>query len=170
MLFVLRNGGIGVHGGDNSMANRKKREGSWRESLPPTNLAFRPYVTALGQLALAWNELHETMCLLFCTVMGGGFIGQYLAVWHTIKSDRAQREVLFAAISSDTNRPINDPSYEHLKGEIKWICGKADSLEETRNNALHSPLFASGDNQALLSLQIRDLATKEPRSLKGRIY
>jgi len=58
------------------------------------SLAYRPYVVALGQLTLAWNVLHEAMSLLFCSVMGGGYANQFLAVWHAINSDRTQRAVL----------------------------------------------------------------------------
>lgn len=110
---------------------------------PPTGAvsfshsAFRPYVAALGQLALAWNELHEYMGLLFCTVMGGGFVNQYLAIWHALKMDRAQRDVLWAAVQADTRGavPVN-----YLE-DIKWLRGQADRLEEARNNAIHSPLL-----------------------------
>jgi len=42
------------------MANpkRKSLRRLAKYGLPHTHPAFRPYVVALGELALAWNELH----------------------------------------------------------------------------------------------------------------
>ncbi len=104
-----------------------------------TSVQFRPYVAALGQLALAWNGLHETLSLLFCAAMGGGFANQYLAVWHAIKNDRAQRDMLVAAVVSN----FQGTNPVHYVEDVKWLCRMADVLEEERNNALHSPLWAA---------------------------
>jgi hypothetical protein len=98
----------------------------------------------LGQLTLAWNALHEAMSLLFCSVMGGGYANQFLAVWHAINSDRNQRAVLVAAVENDLNRPMLDSRHKELLDKIKWICGQTNELEELRNNSLHSPLIAYG--------------------------
>jgi hypothetical protein len=38
-----------------------------------------------------------------------------------------------------------------LLAKIKWICGQANELEELRNNALHSPLIAHGQQVAPMS-------------------
>lgn len=113
--------------------------GEWAPSIPYTARAFRPYVAALGQLTLAWNDLHLALQMLFCTVMGGGFVSPYLAIWNAIKSDRTQRDVLSAAAAA---KAMNGGS-QRLADEIKWICDRADSLEEARNNALHSPLWGT---------------------------
>jgi hypothetical protein len=94
----------------------------------------------LGQLTLAWNELHETLAILFSMVMRGGFVGQYLAIWHAIKVDRAQRDILLAAAKADE---LRGPSYPRLVPDLEWICGKADGVEDARNDALHSPLWGS---------------------------
>jgi hypothetical protein len=110
-------------------------------SVPLTHPAFGPYVVALGQLTLAWNELHESLALLFCTVMGGGYVNQFLAVWHAVNSDRNQRAILKAAVESDVNRPDLDARHKNLVEDIRWLCGQANTLEDLRNDALHSPLW-----------------------------
>jgi hypothetical protein len=51
----------------------KRVKGEWADSIPYTHKAFRPHITVLGQLTLAWNDLHQTLAILFCSVMGGGF-------------------------------------------------------------------------------------------------
>jgi hypothetical protein len=42
----------------------KRPSGEWAPSLPYTHPAFRPYVAALGQLTLAWNDLHLALQML----------------------------------------------------------------------------------------------------------
>jgi hypothetical protein len=117
----------------------KRVKGEWAPSIPYTHEAFRPYVTALGQLTLAWNDLHETLAILFCSVMGGGFANQFLAVWHALKSDRSQRDILSAAVSAG----LVQGGPPQLLDDVTWICKQADALEDTRNTALHSPLWGS---------------------------
>ncbi len=117
----------------------KRVKGEWAASIPYTHKAFRPYVTALGQLTLAWNDLHETLAILFCSVMGGGFVNQFLAVWHALKSDRSQRDILLAAVTSG----LIEGGPPRLLADVTWICNQANALEDTRNTALHSPLWGS---------------------------
>ncbi len=72
--------------------------------------------------------------------MGGGYVNQFLAVWHALKSDRSQRDILAASISSHLNLP--DDERLKVKKEVEWICGQANTLEDKRNDALHSPLWS----------------------------
>jgi hypothetical protein len=104
---------------------------------------FRPYALALGQLALAWNEFHEMLSLLFCTTMGGGNSGQFLAIWHALKSDRSQRDILLVAANADIHHGIPEATYQKLKESVKFLCKTATKLEDLRNDALHCPLFGS---------------------------
>jgi hypothetical protein len=116
----------------------KRPAGEWSPSIPFTSSAFQPYAIALGRLALAWNDLHLSLqMLLFCTVMGGGFINPALSIWNALKVDRSQRDILKAAANAQT---LNGGSKE-LAEEIKWICDRTDRIEDLRNDALHSPLW-----------------------------
>jgi len=54
------------------MAYRRRKMALW-DSLSYSHQTFRPYTTALGQIALAWNGLHTEMAMLFCSIMGGGY-------------------------------------------------------------------------------------------------
>jgi hypothetical protein len=51
----------------------------------------------IGQIALALNGFQSELAMLFCTVMGGGYSNQFLAIWHALKNDAAQRDILEAA-------------------------------------------------------------------------
>ena len=120
----------------------KRTKSEWQRGLPITSKEFRPYAAALGQIALAWNELHQALAILFCTVMGGGYVNQFLAVWHAIKNDRAQREILKAAATSNLNSYLSPEIVEKLTSDIAWINARANEVEDARDDALHSPLFA----------------------------
>ncbi len=108
-----------------------------------TSAEFRPYTIALGRLALAWNDLQEHLADLFLTTMSeppqeGDFINYApLRVWHSLRADLSQREMLRAAIQySSTNwgRP-------RFKEDGIWLVNKATDLSYIRNDAIHAPLF-----------------------------
>lgn len=126
-----------------------------------TARVFDPYTKAIGQLALAWNDLHESLAALFATIMLGrppteGEAVDFapLFVWYSSKSDRAQREMLRGAIryhqpSGGLKPPTVWASLRPiLYEEVKWLLDRSDALEEDRNNAIHSPLFTT-DGTAL---------------------
>jgi hypothetical protein len=111
-----------------------------------TSPEFKPYALAVGQLNLAWNDLQESLAGLFWTTMlyaqppRAGDVENYapLWVWHAIKSDRSQREMLKAAIEhspTDWGRPS-------FKKDGKWLADRAEELENDRNDAIHAPLFS----------------------------
>lgn len=110
--------------------------------------SFRPYATAIGEMALAWNDLHETLKDLFWSSLGveNGVIAY--AVWYSSKSDRAQRDMLRGLA---TTPAIGNRLNNTTKPEVLWAIQRADSLEDLRNDILHSPFFASerGDVEPL---------------------
>jgi hypothetical protein len=124
-----------------SMTTPPKRK---RHSQRYTSPEFKPYVTALGQLALAWNDLQESLKALFWTLMNPppkeGDAVNYLPlqIWSSIKSDRAQREMLKTAI----NHLQIDWNRRTLVVELNWLVDRANDLEDLRNDAIHSPLFS----------------------------
>jgi len=119
----------------------KRRGGSQRY----TSSEFRPYVTALGQLALAWNDLQESLAALFWTLMNpppmeGSFVNYTpLHVWASIKSDRTQRDMLKAI----SQHPPSFWNRSEIKTDVGWLVDRASELEILRNDAVHSPLFSA---------------------------
>ncbi len=108
-----------------------------RDSKRYTRKEFVPVAAAIGQLALAWNDLQEMLAVLFWQVMTKGKGQEALAAWYSLKSDRAQREMLKSAI-------IVMPASSMPSGFVTdavWLINEANSLEDARNNAVHSPLF-----------------------------
>jgi hypothetical protein len=123
------------------MARPPKRRGASQRYTSPE---FRPYVIALGQLALAWNDLQESLAALFWSLMNPppmeGDTVNYtpLHVWASIKSDRTQREML-KAISKHPPTFWNRPE---INTDVCWLVNRASELENLRNDAIHSPLFS----------------------------
>jgi hypothetical protein len=120
-----------------------KRSGAFRWAMRPrfTEAHFQPYVKAIGQLLLAWNDLHERLGNLFVMAMGAGWVDRPLAVWHSSVRDLAKRQMLKAAVSH-----LTDSEVEHwpkLVEEILWILKVANSLEGLRDDSAHTPLRAS---------------------------
>lgn len=99
---------------------------------------FEPYTKAIGQLLLAWNDLHERLAMLFVSAMGGGWVNRPLAVWHKTRMDLAKRELLRAAISNLTDPEVGNRP--RLVEEIKWILDSAKKLEDLRDDSAHGPL------------------------------
>jgi hypothetical protein len=87
---------------------------------------FQPYIRAIGQSTLLWNDLHEWLGHLYCIAMGGGYIDQHLRVWNSILNDRAKREMLMAAahyrfVVEPVKRPFGTPTSldkNHLRPSI----------------------------------------------------
>jgi hypothetical protein len=105
-----------------------------------TSPEYRPYATALGQIALAWNGLHERLAFFFCGLMGGGNVAHYYAVWYAVKNDRSQRDMLMAAAKADVSGLSS--YFPTLIDDITWVWKKCNDVEDARNDALHSPLIS----------------------------
>lgn len=134
-----------------------------RFSEPP----FRPYTIAIGQAALAWNNLNEHLGNLFWVITGGSPQNwQALEIWQSLPADRPKREMLKAA--AVRTPPGVSRAFPRLADDIKWICGEADSLEDIRNNVIHAPLLMSIDPTAfektLTSKEIHRLSEIGPHN------
>jgi hypothetical protein len=106
---------------------------------PPTHKGFRPYVTAIGQAAIAWNGLHEALRDLFW-LLSNGNKPTSSAIWYSIKSDRSQRDMIRAIANSHVQ--TGDISQIVFK-RIDWLLGQCDTIANARNDMVHSPLIFS---------------------------
>jgi hypothetical protein len=95
-----------------------KRDSSTRFTSP----AFRPYALLIGQVALAWNDLQESLGELFAGIMLGADDHQAAAVWQSAKADRAKRDMLKAAMKGMSLVTIK--RHPKLEEEIEWILGR----------------------------------------------
>jgi hypothetical protein len=105
-----------------------------------TGEKFQPYALAIGQTALAWNELHEALGVLFAQALGVGTERRFMAaaIWGAITNDRQKRVVLETAINLIGAEEHS--KFPQLANDIIWIIQRSASLEDRRNNVVHSPL------------------------------
>ena len=96
----------------------KLQKPSWsRYSVRFTEKQMLPYVIAIGQLTLAWNDLHEKLGMLFCVAMGGGWAHRWAALWNAASFDRPKRKLLEAAITTMT--PAATSPYPRLQSDVR---------------------------------------------------
>lgn len=137
-----------------------------------TSKEFKPYALAIGQIALAWNELHEMLGMLFRHLMGDEIDDRLVYVWQSAAFDRPKRAMLEAAINNiSVSEERNNP---RAKEDIIWLIRRVDALEDDRNNAIHAPLYVKhGLVLALLGgapgIAVEDVwGNKRAEKLKGK--
>jgi hypothetical protein len=115
---------------------RKRRP--WWKGDRFTEEAYKPHALAIGQLALAWNDLHEKLGEIFVVVMEGNTtddnedeVLQIASVWSVATSDRTKREMLDVAVK--TCPKLEGGSFPKLPADIKWLIGRTTALEEERH-------------------------------------
>ncbi|HEX3675731.1 MAG TPA: hypothetical protein VHU87_15785 [Rhizomicrobium sp.] len=132
-------------GRENSLANHSTRRAKRKRRVVEryTSEAFLPYVKAIGQLALTWNDLHETLGSLFCTIADDITEMKLHAVWHSANTDRAKRAMLEAVVRDlSWQEKKNNPRAEK---DLDWLLRELNKLEDIRNNAIHAPLKSFDD-------------------------
>jgi hypothetical protein len=131
------------------------------------NLAWAPYIILLGKVAHAWNHLQEGIGRLFCLVSGlCPSIG--LAIWHSSKSDRAQREMLEAALSA--RAADEDWAQKHPKAveDIRWLLNKTNAVADQRNDAIHAPCSLGIEGRELEIIPIAFYGNPRAKKLRGK--
>jgi hypothetical protein len=97
---------------------------------------FKPFAHEIGWIAFEWNRLQEALAELFADAISDH---QPIAfnVWHSVRSDLTQREMLKAAAAyraataTSKQKPVWD--------EVLWLSNEAATLSHKRNDALHVP-------------------------------
>jgi hypothetical protein len=129
-----------------------------------TGRNYRPYVIALGQLALAWNDLHEDIALLFIELLANGRAYPATDIWNSANFDRPRRAMLKAVIGTQDDRFKRCPK---LAEDVTWLLDEADKLEDARNDAIHSPLTTfTPDNFGSIDHIAPSLAFDNRRAMK----
>ena len=112
-----------------------------------TEPVYKSHVIVIGQLALAWNDLHERLGSIFVTVVEGNTaednedkLYQIGAIWSAASSDRTKREMLKAAVMHAPDGGYGQ--FPRLPEDIKWLVARTTALEDTRNDIIHAPLVS----------------------------
>lgn len=97
--------------------------------LPKQKAARKKLATAIGELILAHNSVHTSFACIFMAAINNVEVAEN--VWHTQRTDRAQRNLVMAAV-----RGRFSPTSKLFKA-ICWALKKADALAELRNDVVH---------------------------------
>jgi hypothetical protein len=108
------------------------------EEIDAVNAALNPYFIALGRVAHSWNHLHEELGKLFCSVTGLE-LHHGMTIWHTLKSDRSQRDILRGAITARCQESDWVAKRPKAAAAIMDLLNEVNSLADRRNNAIHAP-------------------------------
>ena len=97
---------------------------------------YRPLALEIAWIAFEWNRLQENLGKIFARVIRPDAPRLALAVWHSTYNDRAQRDMLRAAVEHAYRDKEPVPG---MKDAIIKILREAGKLAERRNNAIHAP-------------------------------
>jgi hypothetical protein len=111
-----------------------------------TSAIYTPYVVAIGQLALAWNDLHEALALLFIELLANGRAYPATDLWNAASFDRPKRQLIKSLMRT---APLKYPARVRLKADLEWLLAEIDKVEDARNDAIHAPLTFSTEGKVL---------------------
>jgi len=114
---------------------------SWDELFKRVGKISADHASEVGGIAVAWNRAHYILSEMFVGILNPKAMRDGFSVWHSMKSDRAQRDALEALISGSGL----DQRY---KDEYLWALGELGSLAGERNDTIHAPykVKIDGDN------------------------
>jgi hypothetical protein len=99
-----------------------------------------PVALAIGHAVMEWNDMCEDLGMLFGVLLHPSepWSKRGLAIWHSSNNDRGQRDMLIAAANAvpDAMKKANPKLVE----DICWLCQRANSLADRRNDLVHAPL------------------------------
>lgn len=99
---------------------------------PPKSDVIDRHAQAVGQVSIAWNDLHSSLFEIFWFCIGTDKHEIAHAIWHTFQSDRSQRSLLVAT----AQHALSNKSFI----AIKWIAKCADKIAEDRNSLIHADI------------------------------
>lgn len=106
-----------------------------------TEKEFAPYMLALGQVIVVWNDTYSSLGAFYIIIMGIDLIDRFEITWNVINSDRLKRTLL-AKVLDESTVLKNNKNGDYIKSEINWILKELNSMEDKRNDFVHSPVYA----------------------------
>jgi hypothetical protein len=139
------------------------------DEIDAATAALEPYFAALGRVAHSWNHLHEELGKLFCSVSGLE-LHHGMAIWHKLKSDRSQRDILTGAINARAQESDWAESRPRAAEAIINLLNETNALAERRNNAIHAPCSVAihGNRKDFQIVPVSFFGNDKARRLVGK--
>jgi hypothetical protein len=131
------------------------------------NATWAPYIVSLGEVAHGWNHLQEEIGKLFCLVSDlSNSMG--MSIWHSSKSDRAQRDMLEGALSARISDEEWSEKYPKAVDDIRWLLCRVNGVADQRNDAIHAPCSLGIEGDELEIMPIVFFGNPRARKLCGK--
>jgi hypothetical protein len=102
-------------------------------TLPEAERVYGDTAGSIGHVAIQWNSLCSVLGEIFVDLVAPEYRARGYAAWHALKSDRSQRDMLDGVIKEIL------PKHSKLYEEFAWLFGRISSVENARNDIVHSP-------------------------------
>jgi hypothetical protein len=93
----------------------------------------------MGEIVWHANQLQSGLFKVFWSILGIGKQRLALGIWHSFKSDAAQREMLEAVAASEL------PAKSRELRALRWVCKEAAYLSGRRNDFVHTASMRLAD-------------------------
>ena len=117
------------------MAIKSKRAALSRQLPAKVRPIFRRHAQQTGQIMAASNILHSMFFCIFWTLVAKDNHALALSIWHVLRSDKAQRDMLLAAAQATLKKD------RRMLARIKWAKERAEDLAVHRNDPAHTAMF-----------------------------
>jgi hypothetical protein len=133
---------------------------TYRRRLTPKSIySVKAYAALTAETLWAWNRFHSSLLQLFAALLGKETSSaEASAIWHTLQSDRAQRELLLSVAK------ITLAKASRTFKQIEWMIRAADKIAAYRNAVVHVPIYFREEGRNPHSI-ILDRETARDRSL-----
>lgn len=103
---------------------------------------LQPYYVALGRVVYTCGQLQMSLGYLFTALLDG----RGKSIFNAPNSDRAQIDMLEAAVRDIVNRELlDDEAIDHAQEQLLKLCRASANLLNARNQLVHSPYTLSVD-------------------------
>lgn len=103
-----------------------------KDTHPLEKAALERHAAAVGEIVLAWNDLHEHLSFIFSTILAHPHPLVAHALWTTLANDAAQRDLFLAALEMPD---IGPPP--RIREKFKWAIKQLGGLAVYRNDIVH---------------------------------
>jgi hypothetical protein len=137
------------------------------EEVDAATVTFEAYFNALGKVAHEWNHMQEELGKLFCQVAGlDNSMG--MAIWHALRSDLTQRQMLRAAVECkglDEDWAKRFPKAERTTADLLEEINK---FSNKRNAAIHAPCSVVAGEAELEIFPVSFFGNPNAKKLRGK--
>ncbi|MEJ0093094.1 MAG: hypothetical protein WDN46_06600 [Methylocella sp.] len=126
--------------------------------------AFAPYALEIGRLTRAWNGLHNMLGEIFSRIISRNNVNISRAIWHSLMSDKTQRDILKAAYQAPG--AIDSKVHPKAIADLKWLIKNVDDLGFRRNDAIHAPMLVGKYMRTGEMVVLPDIYAGNPRAIK----